>query len=642
MSRLSTSPLRKKTPIKPLSGKPKRRKPRRDAKHFSVEEHKLIHDLKGAYRSMPGKNYLGRQQYIENHVNPRLQAYWREKGLIDCIVEPDGIVEKWDELIKNYVHKNWRSVIATALLKAPSLRITRSNYIYNTQRKAAITEIRGMLEEDEDLTTGLISKHCHQAVRNILQNMNDEELQDLEDKIEEAKIVGYTPEVKERIYMKRCNQRMQQAAHLQYVEMGTLSIQVSVFMDQEGQSHIQFHKYARELLGMNTKSFKDTFPNELNNLANVFEKYVQKLLSIKICISVTPKNQSQQDTAEGCSDAAAATSNFAASASTAESETERLARYRLVASQLRDGAMDGTVKITEEGFPILPSPWPSNLNKRLQNKYYAKFMKAHYDLARGGHGDQTPVPWKALNDHPYKFFHEAYVTPSVIGKLKDAQNTSQGTINTFFEHVTACQDYFGPQHSFRFLHTHSKAHKGDDNPSGAFPSRYPGLPINSPNLLSSQELVNLTPHAMKKPQDTPPLSSNSAAGNTTNDLRVMMTAGSHLPTTTETSATEVIAMQKEGDDPEKEPFTPARMLGAKSHLITPIESAKRPRKVKGKELTATVDASSPVTNKEVLSIRRSEKTADTTSIEPPQGRRTHRTLSKVPVILSNIPSTHNL
>lgn len=115
-----------------------------------------------------------------------------------------------------------------------------------------------MLEEDEELTTGLISKHRHQAVRNILQDMNDEELQDLEDKIEEAKIVGYTPEVKERytllntsieeatnsgynhrIYMKRCNQRMQQAAHLQHIEMGTLSIQVSVFMDQEGQTHIQ-------------------------------------------------------------------------------------------------------------------------------------------------------------------------------------------------------------------------------------------------------------------------------------------------------------------------------------------------------------------------------------------------------------------
>ncbi|KAF9039985.1 hypothetical protein BJ165DRAFT_1530975 [Panaeolus papilionaceus] len=641
MSQLSTSPLRKKTPIKPLTGKPKRRKPCHDAKHFSIEERELIHDLKGAYRSMPGKNYLGWQQYIENHVNPRLQAYWREKGLIDHIVEPDGIVEKWDELIKNYVRKNWCSVIATAPLKALSLRITRSNYIYNTQRKAVITEIRGMLEEDEDLTTGLISKHRHQAVRNILQNMNDEELQDLEDKIEEAKIVGYTPEVKEQIYMKRCNQHMQQAAHLQYVEMGTLSIQVSVFMDQEGQSHIQFHDYARELLGMNTKSFEDTFPNELNDLANVFEKYVQKLLSIKSRISVTPKNQSQQDTAEGCSNAAAATSNFAASASMAESETEHLARYRLVASQLQDGAMDGTVKITEEGFPILPSPWPSNLNKWLQNKYYAKFMKAHYISIphRGGRGDQTPVPWKALNDHPYKFFHEAYVTPSVIGKLKDAQNTSQGTINTFFEHVTARQDYFGPQHSFRFLHTHSKAHKGDDNPSGAFPSQYPGLPINSPNLLSSQEVVNLTPHTMKKPQDTPPLSLNSAAGNTTNDLRVMTAAGSHLPTTTETSATEVIPIQKEGDDPEKEPFTPARMLGTKSHLITPIESAKRPRKVKGKELTAAADASPPVTNKEVLAIRRSEKTADTTSIESLRGRRTHRTPSKVPVILSNIPST---
>ncbi|KAF9031765.1 hypothetical protein BJ165DRAFT_1535321 [Panaeolus papilionaceus] len=320
MSRLSTSPLRKKAPIKPPSGKPKRRKPRRDAKHFTMEERELIHDLKGAYRSMPGKNYVGRRQYIENHVNPRLQAYWRGKGLTDRIVEPDGIVEKWDELIKNYVHKNWRSVIATAPLKAPSLRITKSNYIYNTERKAVITKIRGMLEEDEELTTGLISKHCHQAVRNILQDMNDEELQDLEDKIEEAKIVGYTLEVKERIYMKRCNQRMQQAAHLQHIEMGTLSIQVSVFMDQEGQTHIQFHDHARELLGMNTKSFEDTFPNELNDLANVFEKYVQKLLSIKSRMSVTRKDESQPHTADGSSSAVVEHGNTPPSASITESD----------------------------------------------------------------------------------------------------------------------------------------------------------------------------------------------------------------------------------------------------------------------------------------------------------------------------------
>lgn len=116
MSRLSTSPLRKKAPIKPPSGKPKRRKPRRDAKHFTVEERELIHDLKGAYRSMPGKNYVGRRQYIENHVNPRLQAYWRGKGLTDRIVEPDGIVEKWDEVshLKNINLKACLTVMAGA------------------------------------------------------------------------------------------------------------------------------------------------------------------------------------------------------------------------------------------------------------------------------------------------------------------------------------------------------------------------------------------------------------------------------------------------------------------------------------------------------------------------------------------------
>lgn len=138
------------------------------------------------------------------------------------------------------------------------------------------------------------------------------------------------------------------------------------------------HDHARELLGMNTKSFEDTFPNELNDLANVFEKYVQKLLSIKSRMSVTRKDESQPHTADGSSSAAAEHGNTPPSASITESDEARLARYRLAASQLRDGAMDGTVKITEEGFPILPSPWPSNLNKRLQNKYYAKFMKAHY------------------------------------------------------------------------------------------------------------------------------------------------------------------------------------------------------------------------------------------------------------------------
>ncbi|KAF9030897.1 hypothetical protein BJ165DRAFT_1535557 [Panaeolus papilionaceus] len=586
MSRLSTSPLRKKAPIKPPSRKPNHRKPCRDAKHFTVEECKLIYDLKGAYRSMPGKNYVGRRQYIENHVNPRLQAYWRGKGLTDCIVEPDGIVEKWDELIKNYVRKNWRSVIATAPLKAPSLRITKSNYIYNTERKAVITKIRGMLEEDEELMMGLISKHRHQAVRNILQDMNDEELQDLEDKIEEAKIVGYTPEVKERIYMKRCNQCMQQAAHLQHIEMGTLSIQVSVFMDQEGQTHIQFHDHARELLGMNTKSFEDTFPNELNDLANVFEKYVQKLLSIKSRMSVNRKDESQPHAVDGLSSAAAEHGNTRPSASVPESDEACLARYRLAASQLRDGAMDRTVKITEEGFPILPSPWPSNLNKKLQNKYYAKFMKAHYDLARSGRGDQTPVPWTALNNNPHEFFHEV------------------------------------------------KAHKEDDNPSGAMLSRYPGPTLSSPNLLLPNKLVKPTPHTMTRPQDTPTLFSNSAMGNAANDLTVVLPAESHGSTTTEPMPTEVTPISK-----EEEQLTLARIIGTKSHLITPIESAKRPRNVKEKMLSPAAGGSSPITDKQALLARGIEQASQPMENDHPRGRCTHKTPSKVPVIVSNITST---
>ncbi|KAF9044117.1 hypothetical protein BJ165DRAFT_1528682 [Panaeolus papilionaceus] len=480
MARTSNSPS-----SSPVPKIPKHRKGRKDSKYFTPQELDLMWDYKRDFRALSGRDAAGRSSYIRDNIFPVMINHWRELGAHARIVEPNGLTEKWEKLIRKYVGKNWRSKIPTSPLKPPSIHITKSNFLYNSQRKKVISEIKDLLEVEE-LTTRNVSKYRHQAVKRILARMDREQLCKLEEDIERAKTSGYTFDVKKRIYLKRCLQQMKQAHKLQHIEMGTFSFQVSAFVEENGDVKLLIHKHAAEILDARGQwDFWDECRPEILAISLAYENYIKKLM---LATGQGPRADPNTLNAELGPGPLTVQAAVNLESTPSRSLAERQEHYKVQATILGNSLMEGRLADTEDGFPILPMPWPGNLNKRLLNKYYASYLSIHYDLARGGGGGKAHVPWTAINKHSAVFFHPAYLPRHPLGPLRDAKNTPQHIINQFLSHVARRQLEFGPHQAFRFLNTYSKsAVDNTGNVAGAVKARYPDDDISAPRFLTDDD-----------------------------------------------------------------------------------------------------------------------------------------------------------
>ncbi|KAF9033344.1 hypothetical protein BJ165DRAFT_1534628 [Panaeolus papilionaceus] len=500
-----TTPIPTERPAKPA-----KRRGRKDTKHFSAHELGLIWPLKADFRLIIGEDEVSRTAYITNNVYPVLYSYWKEMGKFDRIVEPDAIEETWQVLIKKYVRANWRPHVTRSAPRPPSLHITKSNFLYNTRHKDVINEIRAIIKEDE-ITTGHVTKFRHIAVDNILARMTPREIRKMEEDIEVAKTEGYSPAVQQRIHRKRCHQHVENAARLQYVEMGMVSFQISAAIDAKDQITFNYHDHAAELLGVGISTFRDDAKLEIQALLAAYDAYLQGLLSIRrnsqpdapnttpsvpaLSSTTTPLTSIPTNTVPIPTPEALAAELNAGPIITPEPTPAPVEiphdQYKRMAAELLSKPMDGTLPVTDEGFPILPSPWPNHLNKNIQEKIYSRFLWIHYgnythsgglfsvqihnstELALGAGPMKGYIPWTALKTHYSKYFHPAYLPKKPIPMLRDSRNTSQGTINAFFTHVSKRQDMLGPDQAFRFLRVHRLQAETDGNPSGAVPTKYP-------------------------------------------------------------------------------------------------------------------------------------------------------------------------
>ncbi|PPR01282.1 hypothetical protein CVT24_005958 [Panaeolus cyanescens] len=498
----SPSPSRSSSPI-PAGGRKrhkiqKERKQRKDSKDFTPQELDIMWHYKAKFRQIPGKDADARNSYIVSNVFPAMEKHWRELGSAERLLDGGGIVELWQQKIKSYVRRNWRSRIPAYPLKAPTLRITTSNFVYNTQRKKVIEEIRSIMGQD-DITMKDISRLRHQAVRNIIESLSDEESIELQNQIDKAKVEGYSPSIQKRIYNKRCHTRISQSSRLQYAEMGIVSLQITAFIGADGLIVIEAHDYAADRLNVQANNFVTEHASEVESLGVLYEKYLKTLLSLQQARGRGPGNTRESleprsnvtvtlESRQGPADVSRsqdAPEEQRASEWTQilpdESSEDHAAR---VAKGLLRLPLDGRIPLTNDGFPILPSPWPKTLPKKTLDKYYQRYMYAHYSLARGIlHSNKSFIPWKALlADYP-TFYHPTYLPDNLPRRLKDARGTTQETIHRFLQHVALRQSVLGPRHAFRFHRIFDKDAIDEHNPFGAIQPKYPDGVVETPKDL---------------------------------------------------------------------------------------------------------------------------------------------------------------
>ncbi|PPQ87761.1 hypothetical protein CVT24_003155, partial [Panaeolus cyanescens] len=257
-------------------------------------------------------------------------------GSTERLLETGGIVEIWQDKIKSYIRRNWRSRIPAYPLKPPTLRITASNYVYNTQRKKVIEEIRAILGHD-DITTKDISRLRHRAVRNIIEAMSDEDYRELQKGIDKAKIEGYSP-----------------------------SVQKS-------------HDYSADRLNVQADNFVTEHASDVESIGIQYEAYLKTLLALRQGRNQGPVQtepsqfHAVDDHHQGTADARAPVLwTDMLPGESAEEHAKRLG------AELRKRPLDGTIPLTNDGFPILPTPWPNTLPKKILDKYYQRYMYAHY------------------------------------------------------------------------------------------------------------------------------------------------------------------------------------------------------------------------------------------------------------------------
>ncbi|KAF9030264.1 hypothetical protein BJ165DRAFT_1535720 [Panaeolus papilionaceus] len=532
--------------------KPTKRRGRKDAKHFSAHELGLMWPLKVDFRLITGEDESSRTAYITNKVYPVLFSYWKEMGRGDRIVEPDAIEETWQVLIKKYVRANWRPHVTGSAPRPPSLHITKSNFLYNTRHKDVIHEIRAIVKEDE-ITTGHVTKFRHIAVDNILARMTPREIRQMEEDIEVAKTEGYSPAVQQRIHRKRCHQHVENVARLQYVEMGMVSFQISAAINAKDQITFNYHDHAAELLGVGISTFQEEAKVEIQALLAAYDGYLQKLLTVRRNMQSDAPNTTPSDPALSSNTAPPTITptntlpNPPAEASgadlnpvpmmtpdpTPDPVEDPRTRYKRVAKELLTKPMDSSLPVTDNVFPILPSPWPNYLNKNIQEKIYSRFLWIHYELALGAGPMKGYIPWTALKTHYSKYFHPAYLPKEPIPMLRDSRNTSQATINAFFTHISKRQDMLGPDQVFRFLRVHRPQTQTDRNPSGAVLAKYPDGNTDEPICIHPPDPDSANVMSQDAPLThglTPAERANGSADNRSQDIDALSALATSIQT----------------------------------------------------------------------------------------------------------------
>ncbi|KAF9030920.1 hypothetical protein BJ165DRAFT_1411295 [Panaeolus papilionaceus] len=346
-------------------------------------------------------------------------SYHTGTGIQKQNIEPTIQTLTYGLIIAAYTSANWRSKIQ--LYKPPTLRLTISDYFYNYRFKEVLEKARQIaareLGPDAALTSKLTTEYRHCAVREILADYTPEQKAEAERARRAVTEQGYSPELQARQWQKHGEAQLKHAQHMQMIELGISSLQLSEnFAQRYGYFGAQpfYEKYAKEVL----------------DFSQLIVNYVEEIRKKMGASTTAPA--AQKDSVVG-------------------------AAAGVLEEAVIKQAANSALKTTPRGFPILPTQWDPAMVRALVEKYWAAYISTHYALACGR--GRVTVPWTAFKTNGvHTYVDEKYLKNSKF-TFKHYRSMDTNDMLDFLRAAAEIQEKEGADNIFIFKAVHkSKLH----------------------------------------------------------------------------------------------------------------------------------------------------------------------------------------
>ncbi|PPR08268.1 hypothetical protein CVT24_001140 [Panaeolus cyanescens] len=416
---------------------PKEKKGRQDAKHFTSLELSIILPFKPEFQQIYGYDKKARHRCLQDRIFPALMRYWfkhDDPSIRKRTQQPD-IVE-WTRKIGDYVTNNWRSKVS--LHKLPKKRVTYTNFMYSHNHKAVVDQLLAMLPEGEELTPLFVRNNRHKAAKAIYNSMSEGDKEKFNQELEKAKQKGYSPEMQERAWNHHGLQHVEYAQRKLFMDLGVASLQIVGNLNAETPRMIFTDNIASSLGLKGAKKFGDVMGDRGKPFLKLVHEYILDIRRI-----VRQRTASAAVAASGSTDL------------------------------LPSICYDGSVQLDAQGFPLLPVPWPGDLEAGILKKYWYEYISAHYKLAKRSASTNPKVDFKAMSQHLSDYIDSKYLPPITNFKFASYQSMPTPVLASFFKHVADRQVKYGAADAFRFSHVFGST----TNPRKK--AYYPDTPIDS-------------------------------------------------------------------------------------------------------------------------------------------------------------------
>ncbi|PPR03554.1 hypothetical protein CVT24_007601 [Panaeolus cyanescens] len=422
----------------------------------------------------------------------RLRIHWRETN------------RQWDSsharkeatrVAARWISNTWRRKKQKA---SKLLRVNIQEYVWTTRQEAVWKVISKLLDvENANTSTPGWMKVRQKAITNVRERFTPEEAAQVRAETERAMTEGFKPEIQARLAEKSIVSRVELSHKQQYLEMGALSIQISVHRNTLGKIVVITHDHSTSILGLQkrTFSFSHTQRNLLEEVRTQLVSHCMGLWRLKNEWTAAPQIPVFHPPG------------------TRRIETEEGVMLKVT--------VGGDLERTSSGFPLLPADF-SGPNIKPYRKadlevIYKSYTNIHYNLATGGKCNS--VPWSTISSDLRSYIAREHLPDVPDLELSDYRSTKSGTIVSFLRHVAERQVLHGAEQAFRFRKIVSDVMVDGVREKRPAPALYGKTPTAKPKAKKSTARLRATRNQAQQSSNDSQHSSGTVTSQDANERR---------------------------------------------------------------------------------------------------------------------------
>ncbi|KAF9471108.1 hypothetical protein BDN70DRAFT_901606 [Pholiota conissans] len=362
-----------------------------DALKISEEERAQMNPFRARY-----ENEYERPLHISMLKNEICQAvfdYWEASGL------GPTTTHIFDEKVKRlmaFVRNNWRRPHPIRLNVQGKVNIRIHDLVWELMRDKVNARIREILNSPTDVSCqdANFFKTLNTAISDVRHKLSIPELTKLEKIKKERSTAGHPPEKQKKLYEKEGDVRCKRSMSALWLELGMVQLTFAAARNQKGQWVVEVYDQAAKLMGVTSSSFRQHWPQEVEDLESKYLQYVESLADLT--------NPTGTPTQTGIIDRS-----------------------------------DLQVRIDDNGYPIMPAPPKQGVYQEAREvqKLFRTYLNKHYELASGF--QYSSAPHALFDTERSVFIDEEYIPNTLV--LKDVARMTRDEVLLVIDHIRGRQ-----------------------------------------------------------------------------------------------------------------------------------------------------------------------------------------------------------